>query len=83
MHEWIDQILLSLQDIAQQRVQYDQTYLSLCRKVDHSFQNFWNSLSEEQKARYLCFETNSNDRDSVEEDQLIRQVFLLTRELYR
>ena len=83
MNDWSDQILLSSQDIAQQRVQYDRTYLALCRKADHSFQNFWNSLSEEQKALYLCFETDSNDRNSVEEDQLVRQVFLLARELYR
>ena len=52
-------------------------------KLTTASKNFWNSLSEEQKALYLCFETDSNDRNSVEEDQLVRQVFLLARELYR
>lgn len=78
------QFLLSfLQDAAQQHRQYDMEYLVLRRKTEHSYRAFWDSLTRKQKKLYLRYEADSNAQSAAEEDQLVRQTFLLTRELYR
>ena len=83
MMGYFDILVPYLQDIAQQNIQYSAAYAVLCRKTEDSFRAFWDSLSEAQKDLYLCFEEDSNAQSAEEENALLRQIFLLTRELYR
>ena len=80
MMGYFDILVPYLQDIAQQNIQYNAAYAALCRKTEHSFRAFWDSLSEAQKDLYLCFEEDSNAQSAEEENALLRQIFLLTRE---
>ena len=72
-----------LQDAARERGQYDREYLTLRRQTAHSYHAFWGSLTKRQKKLYLRYEADNNAQSAAEEDQLVRQIFLLTRELYR
>ena len=83
MDDGIHQMLVYLQDAAREHGQYDMKYLALRRKAAHSYHAFWDSLTKKQKKLYLRFEADSNAQAAAEEDQLVRQIFLLTRELYR
>ncbi len=75
--------LAYLQDAAYRNSQYSPEYAALCRQRDQSYRAFWKTLSKEQKKRYLRYEADSNAQYAAEEEELVRQTFLLARQLYR
>ena len=83
MNDWLKKLLPQLQDVAYQNSQYSPEYAALCRQRDQSYRAFWKTLSKEQKKRYLRYEADSNAQYAAEEEELVRQTFLLARQLYR
>ena len=83
MEDHTHELLQALQDAAYSNIRYCSEYITLCRRTGHSFQELWNSFTKKQKKLFLRFEEDSNARSAAEEKEIIRQVFLLTRELYR
>lgn len=83
MDTLFDVLLPYLQDTAYRNSQYNVEYAALCRQRDRSYRAFWKTLSKEQKKRYLRYEADSNAQYAAEEEELVRQTFLLTRQLYR
>lgn len=76
-------LLTFLQETACRRSRYGTEYAALRRSADRSFQAFWKSLTKAQKKLYLRFEADSNAQSAAEEEEMVRQTFLLTRQLYR
>ena len=83
MDELLNELLPYLREAAHRQVQYPQAYLSQRWQAEAAYQALWDSFSAQQRKLYIRYEAQRNAQETMEEEQLIRQVFALVRELYR
>ena len=58
-------------------------YTAQGRRADRAYRMLWKSFTKKQKELYLHYEAEYNARCTMEEEQLIRRVFTVAKELYR
>ena len=58
-------------------------YFIRCRQEEAALDALLDTLSPEQRDLYLRYEEFRNDLSVIEAEQLFRETFRLTRELYR
>ena len=83
MDELLKELIPYLREAAYCQAQYPQAYLSQRRRTEAAYQALWRSFSAQQRKLYIRYEAQRNAQEAMEEEQLIRQVFALVRELYR
>ena len=83
MNELLQELFPYLRDAAYSRARYSAEYTAQCRRAERAHQALWETFTAQQRKLYLQYEAERNAQYTVEEEQLMDQVFSLAKELYR
>ena len=83
MESLLKELIPYFRETARRFARYPEEYTAQCRRADRAYRMLWKSFTKKQKELYLHCEAEYNARCTMEEEQLIRRVFTVAKELYR
>ena len=83
MDDYLDALYQYLTEERLPQARSSQRYFIRCRQEEAALDALLHTLSPEQQNLYLRYEEFRNDLSSIEAEQLFRETFRLTREIYR